>query len=99
MKRPGASHWIEIEETPGRPVRRRLAWTSARTGQTLLLNRRGQRVPGPGLVALARQTGEGRVRLLANDTAPTEAAWQALTRSLQRMADGAAAEKEAGHGY
>ncbi len=99
MKRPGASHWIEIEETPGRPVRRRLAWTSARTGQTLLLNRRGQRVPGPGLVALARQTGEGRVRLLANDTAPTEAAWQALTRSLQRMADGSAAEKEAGHGY
>lgn len=100
MKRTGARLWIEREEAPGRHVRRRLAWASARTGQTLLLNRRGRRVPADPLVTLAQDVASGRIVLLAEDLAPAETAWRALNGGLQRLASGDAAEAgaEAGDG-
>ena len=100
MKRPGARLWVEREEAPGHRVRRRLGWASGRTGQTLLLNRRGQRVPADELAVLARDVASGGIRLLAEDMAPAETAWRAMTSTLQRLAggDGAAAGKEDGHG-
>ena len=90
MKRPGAHLWLELEHAPGQHVRRQLAWTSARTGQTLLLNRRGHRVPAPDLATLARQVAGGQARLLAEDLAPAEAAWRAMQQGLERMATDAA---------
>ncbi|GAB1408817.1 DUF1631 domain-containing protein [Thermomonas brevis] len=99
MKRSGTTQWLELEEAAGQRVRRRLAWASGRTGQTLLVNRRGQRVPAPDLHTLAQRVGSGEALLLAADIAPAEAAWQATTRNLQRMAAGGASVKEAGHGH
>ena len=100
MKRPGARLWIEQEEAPGHWVRRRLGWASARTGQTLLLNRRGQRVPGEDLPTLALAVAEGRAQLLSEDVAPAEAAWRAMHSSLHQLAGSAAMPgKEGGHGH
>lgn len=99
MKRPGARLWVEHEESPGQWVRRRLGWTSARTGQTLLLNRRGQRVPSEDLPTLAQAVAEGRALLMSEDVAPAEAAWRAMNASLQRLASGAErTPTETGHG-
>ena len=56
--------WIEIVDAADNTVRRvKLAWLSARTGQTLLLNRRGQRVNGGDLDTLARQYARGGLRV------------------------------------
>lgn len=99
MKRPGARHWIEWEEPSGQRVRRHLAWASARTGQTLLLNRRGQRVPGDDLDTLARRIGAGEAQLLAVDLSPAEMSWQAVTRALQQLATDHAARTGAPHGH
>ena len=80
-------------------MRRRLAWVSARTGQTLLVNRRGQRIPASDLDALARRLAAGRLRILSEDIAPAEAAWESTTNSLHRIAEsGNLQEMEPTHG-
>ena len=91
--------WIDIDDAEGNTVRRRLAWVSARTGQTLLVNRRGQRIPASDLDALARQLAAGRLRILSEDIAPAEAAWESTTNSLHRIAEsGNLQEMEPSHG-
>lgn len=91
--------WIELDDAEGNTVRRRLAWVSARTGQTLLVNRRGQRIPASDLDALARQLAAGRLRILSEDIAPAEAAWESTTNSLHRIAEsGNLQEMEPTHG-
>ena len=101
MKRAGAKLWIVRGEAPGRHVRRRLAWASARTGQTLLVNRRGQRVPGEELDVLAQGVASGAIQLLSEDLAPSETAWRAMHVGLQQLAGGppAATPKEGGDGH
>ena len=79
--------WVEIEGESGHQLRRRLAWVSPRTGQTLLVNRRGQRIASDDLDTLARHMAAGRMRLLSEDLAPAEAAWDSTTNSLQRIAE------------
>ena len=63
-----------------------LAWLSARTGQTLLLNRRGQRVHGGDLDTLARQYARGGLRVVDDGTGPAELAWQGVLANLHRIA-------------
>ena len=79
--------WIEIVDAADNSVRRvKLAWLSAKTGQTLLLNRRGQRVNGGDLDTLARQYARGGLRVVDDSTGPAEAAWQGMLANLHRIA-------------
>lgn len=79
--------WIEIVDSADNTVRRvKLAWISARTGQTLLLNRRGQRVNGGDLDTLARQYARGGLRVVDDATGPAETAWQGVLANLHRIA-------------
>jgi hypothetical protein len=79
--------WIEIEDEPDNPLRRRLAWVSRRTGQTLVVNRRGLRTSGDDLDTLARKLASGKMRLIEDDVGPAETAWEATMASLQRIAE------------
>lgn len=89
--------WIELQdEAQGSVVRRRLAWTSARTGHALLLNRRSLRVDGDDLDGLARKLAAGTLQLV-EDIHPAETAWQATLANLQRIASNDVAP-EASHG-
>lgn len=90
--------WMEIEDEDDLPLRRRLAWVSPRTGQVLVVNRRGMRGSGDDLDALARKLAAGRLRLLEHDATPADAAWEATMSSLQRIGDDGARDGEAGHG-
>ncbi|RZA10758.1 MAG: DUF1631 family protein, partial [Lysobacteraceae bacterium] len=78
--------WVEFDEPDAALVRRRLAWVSQRTGQTLIVNRRGLRSVSEDLDLLARKLAAGSMRLLDKDAAPAEAAWEATMASLQRIA-------------
>lgn len=80
--------WVEFDEdADGTTVRRRLAWTSQHTHQTLVVNRRGMRTLSEDLDLLARKLATGRMRVLEADVAPAEAAWEATMASLQRIAE------------
>ena len=79
--------WIEIVDAGDNTVRRvKLAWLSTKTGQTLLLNRRGQRVSGGDLDTLARQYARGGLRVVDEGTGPAEIAWQGMLANLHRIA-------------
>lgn len=80
--------WVEFDEdADASTVRRRLAWVSQRTGQTLVVNRRGLRSMSEDSDVLARKLAEGRMRLLDDDVGPAEAAWEATMASLQRIGE------------
>lgn len=78
--------WIDLRD-PAQDgvVRRRLAWTSTRTGHALLLNRRSLRVDGPELDGLARLLAAGELQLVEDDIPPAEAAWRATLGNLHRI--------------
>ncbi|MEG2940713.1 MAG: DUF1631 family protein [Thermomonas sp.] len=89
--------WVEFDEAAdGSTVRRRLAWVSPRTGQTLVVNRRGLRSISEDLDVLSRKLANGSMRLLEDDVGPAEAAWEATMASLQRIAE---SEREDGNGH
>ncbi len=89
--------WIELhDDAHDRVVRRRLAWTSARSGHALLLNRRSLRVDGDDLDGLARRLVAGEVGIVEEDYYPAEAAWQATLGNLHRIAGNPVGE-EADH--
>ena len=80
--------WVEFDEdADALTLRRRLAWVSQRTGQTLVVNRRGLRALSEDLDLLARKLAAARMRLLDEDVSPAEAAWDATMASLQRIAE------------
>ncbi|QIL19883.1 DUF1631 family protein [Thermomonas sp. HDW16] len=79
--------WIEIVDAAENTLRRvKLAWLSTKTGQTLLLNKRGQRVQGGDLDTLARQFARGGLRVVDDNTGPAEIAWQGMLANLHRIA-------------
>ncbi|MBK6333908.1 MAG: DUF1631 family protein [Thermomonas sp.] len=79
--------WVEFDEdADNTTIRRRLAWISQHTNQTLVVNRRGLRTGGEDLDLLARKLATGKMRLLEVDVAPAEAAWEATMANLQRIA-------------
>ncbi|MEI7035676.1 DUF1631 family protein [Fulvimonas yonginensis] len=78
--------WFEfVDPATGTTTRRKLAWFSPLSGNSLFVNRRGQRVAEMNLRELAAAMAAGRVRELS---APREnlldRALRALTGSLQR---------------
>ncbi len=94
----GDGCWIDLlDASQASVVRRRLAWTSPRTGHALLLNRRSVRVDGDDLDALARRLAAGTL-LLVEDIHPAEVAWQATLANLQRIAGDQSSTPGASHG-
>jgi len=94
----GDGCWIDLlEPSQASVVRRRLAWTSPRSGHALLLNRRSVRVDGDDLDGLARRLAAGTL-LLVEDIHPAEVAWQATLANLQRIAGDHSSTREASHG-
>ena len=88
--------WVEFDEdADNTTIRRRLAWISQHTNQTLVVNRRGLRTLSEDLDLLARKLATGKMRLLGDDVGPAEAAWEATMASLQRIGE----SEEAGHGH
>jgi hypothetical protein len=95
------SVWVEFDEdADATTVRRRLAWISQHTSQTLVVNRRGLRTLSEDLDLLARKLATGRMRVLDADVAPAETAWEATMASLQRIAENEGQQgREDGHGH
>lgn len=88
----GHGCWIDLyDPVDERAIRRRLAWVSERTGQTLVLNRRSLRVDTEGLDALARRLAAGELQLVDEDVYPAEMAWRSTFGNLHRIAEGPAA--------
>ena len=90
--------WVDLfDPADDSVVRRRLAWLSPRSGQALLLNRRGLRVAGDeSLDSLARKLANSRLQLVESDIHPAELAWQATMANLSRIAGDAT--QETAHG-
>ncbi|WP_424682191.1 DUF1631 family protein [Frateuria sp. YIM B11624] len=78
--------WFEfIDPATGAASRRKLAWFSPLSGNSLFVNRRGQRVAEMNLRELAAAIASGRVReVMAPRDGLFDRAWRALTGSLQR---------------
>lgn len=90
--------WLDmVDPADERVVRRRLGWVSARSGQALILNRRGMRIASESLDALARRLAADQLHVVEADTHPAELAWQATVASLARIAGDENAQ-EANHG-
>jgi hypothetical protein len=78
--------WVDLQVADREtPVRRRLAWVSPRSGQALLLNRRGMRAENVTLDALARSLAAGDLALVDTDASPAELAWQATHAGLEHI--------------
>jgi hypothetical protein len=80
--------WIEFDTaTPGGIVRRRLAWSSARTGDVVFVNQRGQRIDEgvpADIETLARQAAAGRARVVPAERGRlVDAAWYAALAALR----------------
>ncbi|WP_049621503.1 DUF1631 family protein [Frateuria defendens] len=81
--------WFEFAEAAGRPAsRRKLAWYSPVSGNSLFVTRRGQRAEELSLAGLARALDEGRIRELParGPDSLLDRAWHALTGSLRQAA-------------
>lgn len=90
--------WLDmVDPKEGRVVRRRLGWVSQRSGQALILNRRGQRISTENLDSLARRMAADQLQMVKTDIHPAEAAWQAILVNLNRLA-GDESTQEASHG-
>ena len=80
--------WFEFTDpNTGEATQRKLAWFSPVSGNSLFVNRRGQRSDVMNLQELARAIASGRVRELPpQDDNLLDRAWHALTNSLLRPA-------------
>ncbi|MBE1158962.1 DUF1631 family protein [Dyella acidiphila] len=80
--------WFEFTDpATGETIQRKLAWFSPVSGNSLFVNRRGQRSDVMNLQELARAIANGRVRELPpQNENMLDRAWHALTTSLLRPA-------------
>jgi len=80
--------WFEFTDpATGKTAQQKLAWFSPISGNSLFVNRRGQRNDVMNLQELARAIADGRVRELpAHDENLIDRAWHALTNNLLRPA-------------
>lgn len=80
--------WFEFTDpATGHTIQQKLAWFSPLSGNSLFVNRRGQRSDVMNLQELARAIAEGRVRELPPQAEGLlDRAWHALTTSLLRPA-------------
>jgi hypothetical protein len=86
--------WFEfIDPTTGETTERKLAWFSPVSGNSLFVNRRGQRSDVMNLQELARAIATGRVReLAAQRDNLLDRAWHSLTTSLLRPGSSSSTE-------
>lgn len=79
--------WFEFNDATGHSTQQKLAWFSPVSGNSLFVNRRGQRSDVMNLQELARAIAEGRVRELPPQQENLlDRAWHALTNNLLRPA-------------
>jgi hypothetical protein len=80
--------WFEFtDQATGKTVQQKLAWFSPISGNSLFVNRRGQRNDVMNLQELARAIADGRVREMpAHEEKLIDRAWHALTATLLRPA-------------
>jgi hypothetical protein len=80
--------WFEFtDQATGKTVQQKLAWFSPVSGNSLFVNRRGQRNDVMNLQELARAIADGRVREMpAHEEKLIDRAWHALTTTLLRPA-------------
>jgi hypothetical protein len=80
--------WFEFtDQATGKSVQQKLAWFSPVSGNSLFVNRRGQRNDVMNLQELARAIADGRVREMpAHEEKLIDRAWHALTTTLLRPA-------------
>jgi hypothetical protein len=80
--------WFEFTDpASGKATRYKLAWFSPVSGNSLFVNRRGQRGDVMNLMELARAIAEGRVRELpSQEESLLERAWHALADRLHHAA-------------
>lgn len=80
--------WFEFTDTAtGKSTPYKLAWFSPLSGNSLFVNRRGQRSDVMNLQELARAIADGRVReMTTHEDNLFDRAWHALTNTLQRPA-------------
>jgi hypothetical protein len=79
--------WFEFTDAAGHATQHKLAWFSPISGNSLFVNRRGQRSDVMNLQELARAIAEGRVRELPPQQENLlDRAWHALTNNLLRPA-------------
>lgn len=80
--------WFEFTDpASGKATRYKLAWFSPVSGNSLFVNRRGQRGDVMNLVDLARAIAEGRVRELpSQEESLLDRAWHALAERLHHAA-------------
>jgi hypothetical protein len=80
--------WFEFNDpATGKTAQQKLAWFSPVSGNSLFVNRRGQRNDVMNLQELARAIADGRVRELpAHEEKLIDRAWHALTTTLLRPA-------------
>jgi hypothetical protein len=80
--------WFEFTDpATGKTAQQKLAWFSPISGNSLFVNRRGQRNDVMNLQELARAIADGRVRELpAHEEKLIDRAWHALTNNLLRPA-------------
>jgi hypothetical protein len=79
--------WFEFTDATGHAAQHKLAWFSPISGNSLFVNRRGQRSDVMNLQELARAIAEGRVRELPPQQENLlDRAWHALTNNLLRPA-------------
>lgn len=86
--------WLDmLDPVEKRVIRRRLGWVSSRSGQALILNRRGQRISSDSLDSLARRMAADQLQIVETDTHPAELAWQAILTNLARIAGDESAQE------
>ncbi|GLQ92433.1 hypothetical protein GCM10007901_13840 [Dyella acidisoli] len=80
--------WFEFTDpATGKTTQQKLAWFSPISGNSLFVNRRGQRNDVMNLQELAHAIADGRVREIpAQDENLLDRAWHALTNNLRRPA-------------
>lgn len=80
--------WFEFTDpASGKATQQKLAWFSPISGNSLFVNRRGQRNDVMNLQELARAIAEGRVREMPpQEENLLDRAWHALTNNLRRPA-------------
>jgi hypothetical protein len=84
---PFGTWFAFTDRASGKVTQEKLAWFSPVSGNSLFVNRRGQRSDVMNLQELARAIADGRVRELPpQQESMLDRAWHALTSSLQRPA-------------
>jgi hypothetical protein len=90
LKLVGFGTWFEfVTNQQGDRIRRRMAWYSTTTGNSLFVNQRGQKVGEYHLEALAKMMVRGELHIVEEKTGGIiDRAWQSVMNALRSFAGG-----------